>query len=58
MIMVPANSYLLKEALGSPSHQTDYTTSTFLAINFAGTIPEQTLAACFSVVHLEHSAAS
>lgn len=58
MVMVPANPYLPKEARGSPTHQTDNATSAFLAINFAGTIPEQTLAACFSVVHLEHSAAS
>lgn len=56
MVVLPANPYLLKEALGSPSHQPNNSTPAFLAINLAGASSEQTVAACFSVLHLEHIA--
>ena len=54
MVVVPANADLLKEALGSPAHQPNNAAPAFLAINLASASSEQTLAACFSVLHLEH----
>ena len=52
MVVVSANPYLLKEAFGSPSHQPNNAASAFLAIDLAVASSEQTLAACYSVLHL------
>lgn len=54
MVVVPANPDLLKEALSSPSHQPNNAAPAFLAINLANASSQQTLAACFSELHLKH----
>lgn len=52
MSVLPANTYLLKEAYCSPSHQPNNTSPSLLASNLPIAASQQTLTARFSILNL------